>query len=389
MGQAVGSIDHYIFPGSSSVIYIDYPIFFLLGITSIPVNLLSDSEQHLFVHPTSWNQISIISILCILFMYLSQVLLKGANGDELKKVKHVLQYGIFAAYHLALETCFLADEGASLPELPLKSPITVALPIKPSCTDKSISTIPGFTVPATCGKPQLDIQSPSSVRVSDLSVQPINPFISKMDVAITPHTSNSPHSQLTETSTLFVDLKQLPAENSSQFLTPHAADMVCLDHVSPLFSAHPPSPYCTVEKQNRVDFDPCVDNRRMLNNDYGIQVPSDGGVLANYIHINDRKMMADQQYSSDLSSFHQDNRCNDHAFTKEEFPPSPSDHQSILVSLSTRCVWKGTVCERANLLRIKYYGSFDKPLGRFLRDTLFDQVRLFIIYYRMFSLVRV
>jgi 1-phosphatidylinositol-3-phosphate 5-kinase len=59
---------------------------------------------------------------------------------------------------------------------------------------------------------------------------------------------------------------------------------------------------------------------------------------------------------------------------KEEFPPSPSDHQSILVSLSSRCVWKGTVCERSHLFRIKYYGSVDKPLGRFLRDHLFDQV---------------
>lgn len=62
---------------------------------------------------------------------------------------------------------------------------------------------------------------------------------------------------------------------------------------------------------------------------------------------------------------------------KEEFPPSPSDHQSILVSLSTRCVWKGSVCERAHLFRIKYYGNFDKPLGRFLRDHLFDQVSNF------------
>ncbi|KAK8645012.1 hypothetical protein V6N13_118868 [Hibiscus sabdariffa] len=32
------------------------------------------------------------------------ILLKGANGDELKKVKHVVQYGVYAAYHLALET---------------------------------------------------------------------------------------------------------------------------------------------------------------------------------------------------------------------------------------------------------------------------------------------
>ncbi|KAK4260412.1 hypothetical protein QN277_003529 [Acacia crassicarpa] len=59
--------------------------------------------------------------------------------------------------------------------------------------------------------------------------------------------------------------------------------------------------------------------------------------------------------------------------SKEDFPPSTSDHQSILVFLSTRCVWKGTVCDRSHLVRIKYYGSSDKPLGRFLRDQLFDQ----------------
>lgn len=60
-----------------------------------------------------------------------QILLKGANGDELKKVKHVVQYGVFAAYHLALETSFLADEGASLPSITIKPP-GVPLPDKPS-----------------------------------------------------------------------------------------------------------------------------------------------------------------------------------------------------------------------------------------------------------------
>ncbi|GJZ24601.1 1-phosphatidylinositol-3-phosphate 5-kinase FAB1B-like protein [Tanacetum coccineum] len=74
------------------------------------------------------------------------ILLRGANGDELKKVKHVVQYGVFVAYHLALETSFLADEGTSLPELPLNAAaLTVALPDKPSNIERSISTIPGFT----------------------------------------------------------------------------------------------------------------------------------------------------------------------------------------------------------------------------------------------------
>ncbi|KAK6122362.1 hypothetical protein DH2020_043872 [Rehmannia glutinosa] len=43
------------------------------------------------------------------------VLLRGSSNEELKKVKTVVQYAVFAAYHLSLETSFLADEGASLP----------------------------------------------------------------------------------------------------------------------------------------------------------------------------------------------------------------------------------------------------------------------------------
>ncbi|KAL0429957.1 UNVERIFIED_CONTAM: 1-phosphatidylinositol-3-phosphate 5-kinase FAB1B [Sesamum radiatum] len=101
------------------------------------------------------------------------ILLRGANGDELKKVKHVLQYGVFAAYHLALETSFLADEGATLPEIPLNTPITVALPGKRSKIERSISTIPGFTVPdseKTPGpQPGDEPQRSNSVPASDWS----------------------------------------------------------------------------------------------------------------------------------------------------------------------------------------------------------------------------
>lgn len=74
----------------------------------------------------------------------------------MKKVKHVVLYGVFAAYHLALETSFLADEGASLKEIALKSPIKVALPDKPSSVDRSISTIQNLTFPTeTQQVPQL------------------------------------------------------------------------------------------------------------------------------------------------------------------------------------------------------------------------------------------
>eukprot|EP01018_Ginkgo_biloba_P001284 Gb_23101 [translate_table: standard] len=53
----------------------------------------------------------------------------------------------FAAYHSVVETSFLADEGATLLELPFRSPITVALPDKQSSLDRAISTISGLNIP--------------------------------------------------------------------------------------------------------------------------------------------------------------------------------------------------------------------------------------------------
>ncbi|KAF2300897.1 hypothetical protein GH714_018075 [Hevea brasiliensis] len=98
------------------------------------------------------------------------------------------------------------------------------------------------------------------------------------------------------------------------------------------------------------------------------------GIMENHSPNDLGEMVPTLSHSSEVSSARQDNKSNleEPGPLKEEFPPSPSDHQSILVSLSSRCVWKGTVCERSHLFRIKYYGSFDKPLGRFLRDHLFN-----------------
>ena len=71
----------------------------------------------------------------------------GVSHDQLKNVKHVVQYLVFATYHLALETCFLVDEVATLPKLPLKLPIIVAFPNKKLSLDRYISMIPNFVVP--------------------------------------------------------------------------------------------------------------------------------------------------------------------------------------------------------------------------------------------------
>ncbi|XP_049355780.1 1-phosphatidylinositol-3-phosphate 5-kinase FAB1B-like isoform X1 [Solanum verrucosum] len=274
------------------------------------------------------------------------VLLRGANGDELKKVKHVFQYSIFAAYHLALETSFLADEGASLPELPLNSPITVALPDKSSTIGRSISIVPGFTIPYTektqsalCGGAP---QRSNSIPTTDL-VKTANLCAQKMGMTEFPTAAN------TETSFL------------GPLLTGTSVDRGIMHMIESSFSK--PSVANNIQDAQGYHF---------LSTSFAPSDKVEQGCLSKNVQY--CRVDVNQSGSNPMVlQLDGQNVYDEPDSSKEEFPPSPSDHQSILVSLSSRCVWKGTVCERSHLFRIKYYRNCDKPLGRFLRDNLFDQ----------------
>lgn len=175
------------------------------------------------------------------------VLLKGTSREELKKVKHVVQYAIFAAYHLSLETSFLADEGATLPKLT----------IKPSARNE------GFLTRNLECKENLSI-----------------------------------------------------------------GNGIAASHVDSIMRNCSQAELCG----------------------FGAQEECQKG------KINELNM--DRIDENDISS---------------DYLSAAESKQSILVSFSSRCVTKGTVCERSRLLRIKFYGCFDKPLGRYLLDDLFDQ----------------
>lgn len=290
----------------------------------------------------------------------------------LKKVKHVVQYGIFAAYHLALETSFLADEGATLPDLSLSSPITVTLPDKASSMERSISTVPfSVSVDAKSGGSQEPHRN-NSVPTSDLS--------SYLNTALSFNNCPSPQ-PANSTSSLTAS-----AISYSSGMTGKGVSDSYHKNFSPLYMFEEKNEMCSIEPQG---LEPSAVNKGltlMCNhptvNDVGSLNALGQGKLSNT--QNDRSIITESQiWSLDVPFLQQDGRSHleepgqqkeDLEPIKEEFPPSPSDHQSILVSLSSRCIWKGTVCERSHLFRIKYYGISDKPLGRFLRDHLFDQV---------------
>ncbi|KAL3363077.1 hypothetical protein AABB24_012403 [Solanum stoloniferum] len=285
------------------------------------------------------------------------ILLKGANGDDLKKIKRVIQYGVFAAYHLALETSFLADEGASLPELPLKSPLKVALPDKPSTIQRSISMIPGFSLPVA--QRPLDHHNPgtsshSSTKLLSGITLPSSSAPMLVEQSSSPECSNSLASATTASNN--VDFSDCP--NSSHHSRLQFSDQADGRNEMAPNDPHEASP---------------LDRGEDARNDYILNFPSnslrDAGSFSHVVggfrtaHLTSELVIPefDNSYFEELGSLQQD------------YPSSPSDQLIIVVCLSTRCVWKGTVCEPPHISRIKFYGITDMPLGRFLRDRLFDE----------------
>ncbi|XP_024401237.1 1-phosphatidylinositol-3-phosphate 5-kinase FAB1A isoform X2 [Physcomitrium patens] len=214
------------------------------------------------------------------------VLLRGATTEELKSVKKVVQFAVFAAYHLALETSFLADEGATLPELSLLSPGSTAQGTARS-SDKPVSTTSGFTNHSSSGHSHV-LNSQFEHQGASLAVG------ANLDPP--QGTKNVKHNS-----------SRLSWKEGSSMQLSSVGDLHQLEQLS---------------KQENMDF-------------------NEGSTAQGTV-------------------------------MKDDFASPLSDHQSILVSLSSRCLRKGSVCERPHLKRIKYYGSSDKPLGKFLKDSLFN-----------------
>ncbi|KAK4763836.1 hypothetical protein SAY87_013274 [Trapa incisa] len=189
------------------------------------------------------------------------VLLRGACHEELKKVKHVLQYAVFAAYHLSLEASFLVDEGATLPKVPL------------------------------------------------------NPSISSLE----------------------------KATSVNRTLIPSTSSIQSISEVVPGVYSH--------EGGYTKDLE-LLDSR--------------------FASLSSGTCDVDEGLTESIQAMGRDDE-NEVLGPSTEYFSSTDTNQGICVSFSCHCLLKRTVCELSRPLRIKFYGCFDKPLGRYLRDDLFDQ----------------
>ncbi|KAF9677415.1 hypothetical protein SADUNF_Sadunf08G0105300 [Salix dunnii] len=241
------------------------------------------------------------------------VLLRGTCREKLKKVKHVIQYAVFAAYHLSLETSFLADEGASLPKTTIRP--SIAIPER-TAVDNSISVIPPMICHADVASSAQDDGSLGGIQEYGGSES----LTGKLDAGVI---MSGNELSIASHGDLVSNVGGLDAFSASQR-----------------------------EGLKMFSVPPGIEN---------LSLPE----LQDIVGVEEGQLLATRE------SVHSEK--NDEDEVSSEYISATDTYQSILVSFSSRCVLKGTVCERSRLLRIKFYGNFDKPLGRYLRDDLFDQ----------------
>ncbi|XP_057973777.1 putative 1-phosphatidylinositol-3-phosphate 5-kinase FAB1D isoform X2 [Malania oleifera] len=280
------------------------------------------------------------------------ILLRGSHSDELKKIKSVVYCAFVMAYHLILETSFLADQRAMFYTIPFigaenSSPIdqqsSFVGPVNSSVscleehTDKP-SSLCTIDIPISNGGSEI-----SSLGVegsSTISCQPYNPAIffnipylqaSLKKVIGNSYPLFSPSFQPLSSYFCFSGRKQ---DSQMTIAAPVLTSPVALD-------------FCDVEQRCSSDEEKLIDRERAL---------SSFSWSCEDVPLNTRKSDAhdeDQISSNNIGTL--------------------LDSQSILVLMSSRNVLRGTICEQSHFSRIKFYKNFDVPLGKFLEDNLLNQ----------------
>ncbi|CAI9764065.1 unnamed protein product [Fraxinus pennsylvanica] len=257
------------------------------------------------------------------------ILLMGANGNELKRIKCVFRCAVVMAYHLMLETSFLLDQRAMFSTIPLNKENNAE-------TDSSLS----LDIPISDGFHETGPHNLISLSEgnSSFSFEPYSP-------ATFPGLS------------LSVSLKKV-MDDSFPLFSDSSQSMSCQlgfdgrnheDHVE-----HEVKKSSSVEVMDHDDTMPILrsEEQNLLCN---VEPHLPPGCSVESLDTLDNSDKAEDQMNN-----------------KDEIS-SILDSESILVLMSKRNASSGTVCEQSHFSHIKFYRNFDDPLGKFLWENLLNQ----------------
>ncbi|XP_040379200.1 putative 1-phosphatidylinositol-3-phosphate 5-kinase FAB1D [Oryza brachyantha] len=296
------------------------------------------------------------------------ILLRGANTEELKKVKQVLQYTVFAAYHLVLETSFFEDQRVFLNDREDGIPeITHQTPLISNCS--------------------LPAASPTDYRES------LQEYYAG-DQATTVSFTNKPPDALNSSAghgtTINCDPNEAPpSENLLSSVSGSLRRFIDIFRYQniylPVTSSQDSTGHREEEKteiSQEMESDDALEKEKEPDHSYQYMDQLSDLQEQVFAKINQRKAQPDplvtekhEQLSVPMGDVEQystgyigENRNSD---TDEA--DDGLDSQSILILLSSQCATKQVICEQSHLYRINYYGNFDVSLGRYLQDILQNQ----------------
>ncbi|XP_073276371.1 putative 1-phosphatidylinositol-3-phosphate 5-kinase FAB1D [Primulina huaijiensis] len=274
------------------------------------------------------------------------ILLMGANSDELKRIKCVVRCAVVMAYHLILETSFLIDQRAMFSTISPCEVVDLAL-----TNNKLISV--GYDETSISSQNEsdakVDTSSTLDIPISD-GVQGTGSYNA---IPLSKENSSSsfePYSTTTYPGlTLSTSIKKVmddsfPCFSDSSLSTPSSHNFNGRNEVG----------------QSENDIQIAIDSGVADHSDTNLEARSEGDNLLNH----EQPYMLESPDAQNLSDSAEEQMNN-----KDEIS-SVLDSESILVLMSSRNASRGTVCEQSHFSHIKFYRSFDVPLGKFLRDNL-------------------
>ncbi|CAO2169881.1 unnamed protein product [Urochloa humidicola] len=315
------------------------------------------------------------------------ILLKGANSEELKKVKQVMHFTVFAAYHLILETSFFEDQRVFLNDknMPKENSVSSVEGLSTSAFDLAAlgGAIPSF--PSHDDSPALRLFHATSNSYVDVNKTSRSPRNVELPSSITSSSGND----LQEGVNIRYDSS--PSTNSERIasavpgpLRKLFADNLCHQNIY--------LPVTSLQETNDKHKEVSVQSsQQTLSNGFHRPkveesvVSSENGESTNGTQkqeiteaimqtgscVSDKSaespVMAENGAHSGTTIIIKEKDVDD------DQADEALDSHSILILMSSQCTEKQIICEQSHLTRIKYYGNFDVSLGRYLQDILQNQ----------------
>ncbi|KAK4280063.1 hypothetical protein QN277_011738 [Acacia crassicarpa] len=317
------------------------------------------------------------------------ILLKGANSEELKRVKCVLRCAVVMAYHLILETSFVVDQRAMFSTISVPNVATDTL-----ATDEKSHSI------------ESSDSSSSSVECSPTGNEPLS---IEIPICNGSHESFNPL-MFSQFSAISSSLKKVLGDS---FPLPSSAPYQTL---SAYFGLNEREPVAQVNKSvsllgnqetddnGRIEVRSLSDEEKASNGrqsqfiglyerEPNGQVNKSVSVLENQ-ETDDNHQHEARNFSDEEKSFNgresksfpgclefdgdkiKEGDDNKNQLQNKDDINAVLDSQSILVLMSSRNALRGTICQQSHFSHIMFYKNFDVPLGKFLQDNLLNQTRL-------------